>query len=263
VLPIEAAFEQQRAARIAGALVVRFEFPFQPVELRIGERRPADDERAGGPRRVVEECLVPGARRVVDIERRGGGFHGGQAVMVVRRMEQRQMQDRRQRLVLADGKAHGLRADRIFVSGGPAVRIRHHAHAVGAQRMEFVRRAIEAHRLHIGIARHHEVPVEALEKALPALPRIGPRQQCQQRMRAKLAPLARQHQRQGGGRLAHQAYGAVHDGVLLEAFAGKRRVVARRPHGATGDIERDRALSARSLRLGRGLKPAGQSVQHE
>ena len=184
--------------------------------------------------------------------------------MIVRRMEQGEMQDRRQRVVLADREAHALRADRIFVGGGPAVGIRHHAHAVGTQRMQFVRRAVEAHRLHIGVARHHQVPVEALEKTLPALARIGPARAARA-ADARTAPGLRphEHQRQRRRRLAHQPHGAMHDGVLLKTLAGERRIIARRPHGAPGDVERDGALRARGLGLGRGLKPAGQSVQHE
>ena len=59
------------------------------------------DQRAGGPRRVVEQRLVPGAGRVVGVDRDRRGFERRQPVMIVERMEERQMQDRRQRLRVA------------------------------------------------------------------------------------------------------------------------------------------------------------------
>ena len=182
--------------------------------------------------------------------------------MIVGRMEQGEMQDRRRRVVLADREAHALRADRIFIGRRPAVGIGHHAHAVGTQRMEFVRRAVEAHRLHIGVARDHEMAVEALEETLPALARIGPGEQGKKRVLGQFPASGLEHERQRRSRLAHQPHGAVHDGVLLKTLAGERRIIARRPHGAPGDVERDRALRTRGLGLGRGLQPAGQSVEH-
>src|SRR3954462_7364724 len=70
--PYETAFEQQRAAGVGRALVVRRQFGLEKVELIVGERRPAGagkNQRAGGPSRVVEQRLVPRAGRVVDVER--------------------------------------------------------------------------------------------------------------------------------------------------------------------------------------------------
>ena len=99
-LPVEPAFEQQRPAGIARALIVVLEFALQPLELRVGQHRalrPRIDQRAGGPRRVVEQRLVPARRGVVRVDRDGGGFQRRQPVVIVERMEQREMQDRRQR----------------------------------------------------------------------------------------------------------------------------------------------------------------------
>ena len=41
------------------------------------------DERAGGTRGVVEQGLVPARSRVVDVDRRGGGLDGREAVVAV------------------------------------------------------------------------------------------------------------------------------------------------------------------------------------
>jgi hypothetical protein len=107
--------------------------------------------------------------------------------MIVARMKQRQMQDRRA-LVGAEREAHGLGAHRVIVGRGPAVRPRHHAHAVGAQRMEFARHALHGHGFEISVSRHQEIAVDALQERRPALARIGPREQRQQRMLAAFEP---------------------------------------------------------------------------
>ena len=60
-LPVEAAFEQQRTAGIAGALVVRLELALQPVELRVGE---ASRRRRRARRRAARRCrAAPCSRR--------------------------------------------------------------------------------------------------------------------------------------------------------------------------------------------------------
>ena len=137
--------------------------------------------------------------------------------MIVARMEQREMQDRRHRVVLCCANRIVLRADRVVVSRRPAVGARHHAHAVGTQRVQFARRAVDAHRLHIGVARHHQVSVKALEKTLAALSRVGARQQSSSGCRAgefRIALLENERQRCGG--LGDEPHGTMHDGVLLK-----------------------------------------------
>jgi hypothetical protein len=65
----------------------------------------------------------------VDGDRRR--FQRTQAIVIVQRMELRQMQDRRQRRTLVEAHASG--ADDIFIGFRPAVGTRHHAHAVRSQ----------------------------------------------------------------------------------------------------------------------------------
>ncbi len=53
----------------------------------------------------------------------------------------------------------------------------------------------------------------------------------------------------GGGVLGDELYGAVHDGILHEALARQRRIVARREARAPARLERDDLRGARSFRL--------------
>ena len=94
-LPVEPAFEQQRPARARRARIAVLQLRLQPVELLVGKvaallRR--IDQRARRPRRIVEQRLVPAPRRVVDVERHQRGLQRRETVVVVERMEQRQMQ---------------------------------------------------------------------------------------------------------------------------------------------------------------------------
>jgi hypothetical protein len=83
-LPVEAAFEEEWAAGVGGALEALLQLGLEAVELVGGEVAVAGgvDEGAGGPRRVVEEGLVPAAGGVVDVDGGGGGLDGGEAVVV-------------------------------------------------------------------------------------------------------------------------------------------------------------------------------------
>jgi hypothetical protein len=238
-------------------LVIDVKFAFQPVELRIGERRSTDDESAGGARRVVEQRLVPGSRRVVDVERGRRRFHGRQAVMIVGRMEEGQMQDRRHRFVRLLREADRLPADRIIVGYGPTVGSRHHAHPVGPQRVQFARRAIDQDSLHIGVSGHEQVTIDAFEKTLSALTGIRVSQKGQKRMRDELPCSAFQRQRKRGRRLGDKSHRPVHDGVLLKSLARQSRIIAWRPNGMACHVKRNGSLGARGLGLRRSLKPAG------
>ena len=83
-----------------GALVIVGEFALEALELAVGQNRalrPGIDQRAGRPRRIVEQRLVPRRGGIVRVHRDGRRLQRGQAVMIVERMKQRQMQDRRQR----------------------------------------------------------------------------------------------------------------------------------------------------------------------
>ena len=82
-LPVEAAFEQQGAAGVGGALEALLQLGLEAVELVRGEVAVAGgvDQGAGGAGGVVEERLVPLRRGVVDVDGRGGGLDGGEAVV--------------------------------------------------------------------------------------------------------------------------------------------------------------------------------------
>ena len=60
-LPVEAAFQEQWAAGVGGALEALLQLGFEAVELLRRQIAVAGgvDQRAGGPRGVVEEGLVP------------------------------------------------------------------------------------------------------------------------------------------------------------------------------------------------------------
>ena len=78
--------------------------------------------------------LTPACRGVVGVDRDRGGLERREAVIIVERIEQGQMQNRRLRGSLLE--AHGRTGDRIVESLRPAVRPRHHLHAVGPQRVQ-------------------------------------------------------------------------------------------------------------------------------
>jgi hypothetical protein len=85
-LPVEPAFEQQRTPGVERAGEIFFELLFQPRELFVGEMRavgPRIDQRAGGPRGVVEQRLVPEACSVMRVERQLRGGERREAVIIV------------------------------------------------------------------------------------------------------------------------------------------------------------------------------------
>jgi hypothetical protein len=107
------------------------EFALQPVELCVGEHRavrPGIDQRTGRPRRIVEQRLVPFGGGIVGVDRAGRRLERAEAVIVVERIEQRQMQDRRQRGVLIE--SHGRTGHGVVEALRPAIRPRHDFHAV-------------------------------------------------------------------------------------------------------------------------------------
>ena len=105
-----------------------------PVRLPLAGRI---DQRPRGPRRVVEQRLVPGAGRVVDVDGGGGRLDGAHAVVIVGRVEQARVQDRAHAGHRLLGKAHGRPVGRILEGLRPAVRPRDHLHAIGAQHVQF------------------------------------------------------------------------------------------------------------------------------
>jgi hypothetical protein len=69
-LPVEPAFQQQRPPGVARALIAVLQLRLQPRVLLARQVAGAAriNERARGPCRIVEQRLLPGARRVVDVD---------------------------------------------------------------------------------------------------------------------------------------------------------------------------------------------------
>ena len=227
--------------------------------MRVGEHRavrPGIDERAGGPRRIVEQRLVPGRGGVVRVDGDGGGFERAQPVMIVQRIEQREMQDRRNEPRLLE--AHGARSNRIFVCLRPTVRPRHDAHAVRPQRVEFTHRAVEVHRLDIAVAADQEIGGDRFKKARPVLARIGAREQGRERMLVERLRAFIDKEGERADILRHQLDRTMHDRIGDEALARERRIVARRPPRAARRRKLNQPRRARSLLLRRAEQPCNQ-----
>jgi hypothetical protein len=181
--------------------------------------------------------------------------------MVVERVEQREVQDRRNRfgaLVVA----HGLRADAVEIGLRPAVRPGFEAHPVGAERMEFARLAVERDGLQIGVAGDQQMRDQRLDQSRLALPGVGPIEQGQQRVAVVLAFAVEKRQRHAAGGLGHHADRAVHHRIAPIALAGERRGIARGPHGAATEMERDHRAWRDGFSPDVSLEEAGQSQRH-
>lgn len=116
--------------------------------------------------------------------------------MIVERMKERQMQDRRQFGLLVE--ANRMAADRVFVSLRPAVAAGHQLHAIRPEHMQLAHRAVERHRFDVRIPRQQHVRIDRLEQCRAVLPRVGTRQQGSDGMRVMLLR-ALEHQ-EGAGR---------------------------------------------------------------
>ena len=131
------------------------------------------DEGAGGPRGVVEQGLVPARCGVVDVDGRRGGLNGREAVVVVERVEEFQMQDAGDAGRGLAGDAARLAVDGVVVGLGPAAGAREDAHAVWAQRVQLADVAAERDGLEVGVAGNEEEAVPGLEQVGRAGLRIG------------------------------------------------------------------------------------------
>ena len=89
--PIEAAFQHQGASRVAVALIHLPQFLAQSPDLIVRQRgRPIFwriDQRAGGPRALIKQSLIPRARRVVLVDGHQRRLHRREAVPVIQWME--------------------------------------------------------------------------------------------------------------------------------------------------------------------------------
>ncbi len=79
----------------------------------------------------------------MDVERHRRRLDGREAVVVVERMEELQMQDRRQPFG-RDREAQRTPIDGVLIGLRPAVAAGHHLHAVGAQHVQLAHNAIDA-----------------------------------------------------------------------------------------------------------------------
>ena len=93
------------------------------------------DQGAGRACRIVEQCLVPAGRGVMRIDSDSSRFYRAHAVVIIDRVEERQMQNRRQRRTLIE--AHRAATDRIIIALWPTINACHKLHTIGPQRIEF------------------------------------------------------------------------------------------------------------------------------
>jgi hypothetical protein len=260
-LPVEPAFQQHRPAGVRRADIGLVELALEAAELLVGQQIvvAGKHQRAGGPRGVVEQRLVPARRGIMGVDRDRGGLDRRQAIMVVERMEEGQVQDRRHRCCELV-EAHATRADAIVVRLRPAIGARHHLHAIGPQRIEFADGVAERDRLDIGVAGEQEMRNQHLEEHPAILARVRPRQQLRQRMRIALL-CALEHQKLARRRiLRNQPNAAMHDGIGEISFAGETGVIARGPPRAPAGFEGDESCGARGFRF-RNQKRF-QSIEH-
>ena len=103
--PVEPAIQHKRPAGIARALIEIREFLFQALVLNRRQYtaiRSRVDERTGRARGVVEKRLVPAGRRVMRVDGDSCGFLLALTVVIVERIEKREVQDRRRGGILVE-----------------------------------------------------------------------------------------------------------------------------------------------------------------
>jgi len=164
----------------------------------------------------------------VGVERHQSRFQRREAVVVIQRMEEPQLQ---RAAPLAGAERH-LAASRSFAMverDRPACRVRFHRHPVGAQKMEFARIATRLDQLDIGIAGKQKMAIQGLEERGAGLPLVRLLQQPQQRVFLDLghAVIEQPGDRRSG--FGDQPHRAVDDRVPHEPFARQRGIVAARP----------------------------------
>jgi hypothetical protein len=107
----------------------------QRVLLRRHVPAPGVGQRPRGPRRIVEQRLVPGPARVVHIHCERRRLQRREPVVVVRRVKQLQLQNRAPPVRIPP-QPHAPPADRVLERRRPPVRPRHHLHPVRPQRVQ-------------------------------------------------------------------------------------------------------------------------------
>ena len=114
------------------------------------------------------------------VERSLRGFQRRHAIVIVERIEDRQMQNRRGRL--AHCEAHRRPARAIFVSLRPALRAGNDFHPVGTQRVQLAHFLEHAHALEIGVAGDEQITRELLDQVRAGLARIRFLKKLEQRV---------------------------------------------------------------------------------
>ncbi len=215
-----------------GALERGFKLALQTLELftRHLTVRCGIDERAGRPRRIVKQRLVPARRGVVNVDRHRRRLDRAHAVVIIGGMKHAHVQDRPHAWHRLIFKADRLSAGGIFISLRPAVGSGDHLHAVGPQDMELAQLPVERHGLDIRVTGNKQKPVPAFEKVGSRVIVARTADQIEERVAFDLAVAFIEQQRYCRRGFADHAHAAIDDGVLHEAFARERRVVARRPH---------------------------------
>ncbi len=243
----------------------------QRRELPVRQPRPvlgAVNQRPRRPSRIVQQRLVPGPRRIVHVDGEGRRLHRALAVPVVARIEELQVQHRREPVRMPH---HPRRppGHLILIAGRPAVRPGNHPHPVGPQRIQLLRRPLAViDGFQIGVPRRLQRAIDLLQQIPRPLLRIGPRQQRRQRMLTpRLVAPVEHDQRHARRRLGHQPHTAIGHRVLGEPLLGQTQIVPRRPHRPPPLRQRDQRPHRRRLLLQGGHKgppaPQGPSpIEH-
>ncbi len=215
------------------------------VALPLG---PGIDDRPRRPRRIVQKRLRPVRGRIVNLQRLRRRLQRRQAIVIVQRVEEPDMANRRQAFQV---KPVTPGPDNIVIGHRPAVGPGNHLHPVSAQHMHLARITGIAHAFDIGVAGQQQLRIDRLEKLGLSLGAIRTADQRQQRMRVKAAAVVLQDQGQRGAGLGHQPDTAKAHGVAHEPLPHQAGGVARPPHRTPGAAPRGHPARRTGLLLGR------------
>ena len=220
------------------------------------------DDRARRPRRIVEQRLRPGARRVVHVDRIRRRRQRRQAVVIVLRMEALHVQHRHP--VRSHVEDVLRRADRVLVGHRPAVAPRHHLHPVRAQHVELARPVPGADRRPPRDSRRPRA-AGARRSSPAAPPRSGPGSARASRSitGCDVEPPVDvlHHHRHRRRRLGDDLHAAERRPDCRESRPASASRVARRPGRPAPRPEGDERRRRRGLRLGRPLRRRGKTAR--
>ena len=188
---------------------------------------------------------------VVQVDGAGGGFDGGEAVVVVEGMELFQVQDAGH---AGDGvarDARGAAVERVGVCVGPAVGAGDDGHAIGAQRVEGAEVvAVGRDGFEVGVAGDEQKADQMLEKIRRRRIGRGAADEVEQGMVFDLAGAVVEQVGNAADGFRDHAHRAIGDRVLHEAFAREGCVVAGRVDGCARAVDGDEGGSAVGFVLG-------------